>query len=49
MVALIGSSIACQAIEYEAGVNAKHLAWGGKEDNEQYHECILSVILTISC
>jgi len=28
MIAMIGSSIACQAIEYEAGLNAKHLAWG---------------------
>jgi len=27
MVAMIGSSMACQAIEYEPGLNAKHLAW----------------------
>lgn len=27
MVAMIGTSIACQAIEYQPGVNAKHLAW----------------------
>merc|ERR1712168_320706 len=27
MVAMIGSSIACRAIEYEPGLNAKHLAW----------------------
>ncbi|XP_066920684.1 growth hormone-inducible transmembrane protein-like [Clytia hemisphaerica] len=28
MAALIGSSMACRSIEYEAGLNAKHLAWG---------------------
>ncbi|XP_047145303.1 growth hormone-inducible transmembrane protein isoform X1 [Hydra vulgaris] len=27
MVAMIGSSILCQAIEYEKGLNAKHFAW----------------------
>lgn len=27
MVAMIGTSIACQSIQYEPGFNAKHLAW----------------------
>jgi len=27
MIAMIGSSIACHSIQYEAGLNAKHLAW----------------------
>ena len=30
MVAMIGSSIACQAIPYEPGFNGKHVAWAGK-------------------
>lgn len=27
MVAMIGSSIACRSIQYEPGLNAKHMAW----------------------
>lgn len=30
MVAMIGSSVACQAIPYEPGFNAKHVAWASK-------------------
>lgn len=29
LVAMIGTSIACQSIPYEPGLNAKHLAWMG--------------------
>lgn len=29
LAAMIGSSIACQSIEYQPGFNAKHLAWTG--------------------
>lgn len=28
LAAMIGSSIACQSIEYQPGLNAKHIAWG---------------------
>ena len=30
MIAMIGSSMVCQSIEYQAGFNAKHVAWGGR-------------------
>ena len=29
LVAMIGTSIACQSIPYEPGLNAKHLMWIG--------------------
>jgi len=28
MVAMIGSSMLCQSLEYQPGLNAKHMAWG---------------------
>lgn len=31
MIATIGSSILCMSLPYEAGLNAKHLAWAGKQ------------------
>lgn len=33
MIATIGSSILCMSLPYEAGLNAKHIAWVGKLTN----------------
>ena len=41
MVAMIGSSIACQSIEYERGFNAKHIAWAGQFNIVHYFCTIL--------